>query len=222
MNAGPAVGAASTSTAAASANLGSIAPGPPNPSPAPDAFRALLARQWPGVPALLGPQLLAAPPSILAPRAQTGTRPTLLGLSCVGLRRNDPGEDDPLDPLRRHRAALQSPEILASCVTVAPATTPSASSVPPVDPARGLVSLEDLLPTLVRRIAWSGDATRGTARLEIGSGVLAGATLLVAADGGRVQVHLNVPAGVDASSWQARIRRRLESRSIIADTVEVT
>jgi hypothetical protein len=87
---------------------------------------------------------------------------------------------------------------------------------------RSAVSLEDLLPTLVRRVAWSTDGKRGTARLEIGSGDLAGATLLVHADEGRVRVQLEVPAGADAPSWRQRIVRRLAAREIPVDEVEVS
>jgi hypothetical protein len=82
-------------------------------------------------------------------------------------------------------------------------------------------SLEELLPALVRRVAWSGDGRRGTVRLELGAGELAGATLLVHADSGRVRVRLDVPPGVDAARWEHRIRQRLEANRIPADTVEV-
>lgn len=87
---------------------------------------------------------------------------------------------------------------------------------------RGAVSLEELLPTLVRRVAWSSEGKRGTARLEIGSGDLAGATLLVHADAGRVRVQLAVPPGSDAQSWRDRIVRRLAARDIPVDEVEVS
>ncbi len=72
-------------------------------------------------------------------------------------------------------------------------------------------SLEEILPALVRRIAWSGDARRGTVRIELGSGALAGATLLVAADDGRVQVTLSGRAGHRARVV-ARTHRRRGSR----------
>jgi hypothetical protein len=103
------------------------------------------------------------------------------------------------------------------------------ASPPPTDgggarevSTRAAVSLEELLPTLVRRVAWSTDGKRGTARLEIGSGDLAGATLLVHADAGRVRVQLEVPAGADARSWRERIVRRLAAREIPVDEVEVS
>jgi hypothetical protein len=74
----------------------------------------------------------------------------------------------------------------------------------------------------VRRVAWSGDGKRGTARLEIGAGALEGATLLVHADGGRVRVQLDVPPGIDAGDWQRRIAARLSLRGISTESVEVT
>jgi hypothetical protein len=104
-----------------------------------------------------------------------------------------------------------------------------AAAPPPTDgggareaSTRSAVSLEDLLPNLVRRVAWSTDGKRGTARLEIGSGDLAGATLLVHADAGRVRVQLEVPAGADGPSWRERIVRRLAAREIPVDEVEVS
>jgi hypothetical protein len=83
-------------------------------------------------------------------------------------------------------------------------------------------SLEDLVPALVRRIAWAGDRHRGSVRLELGAGELAGATLLVHADGGRVRVQMNMPPGTDTVGWQRRISQRLVSRGIRTDSVEVT
>jgi hypothetical protein len=82
-------------------------------------------------------------------------------------------------------------------------------------------SLETLLPALVRRVAWSGDGRHGTVRLELRSGELDGATLLVHADSGRVRVRLDVPPGVDAARWEHRIRQRLQEHRIAADAVEV-
>jgi hypothetical protein len=86
---------------------------------------------------------------------------------------------------------------------------------------RARTSLEDLLPALVRRIAWSGDARRGTVRLELGAGALAGATVLIHAEDGRLRVHLRAPAGVDAEAWRSRIEARLARRGLAVDHVEV-
>jgi hypothetical protein len=81
-------------------------------------------------------------------------------------------------------------------------------------------SLEEILPALVRKIAWSGDARRGAVRIELGAGALAGATLLVAADGGRVQVTLSAQAGqadVELDAWRERIAARLADRGLDVD-----
>lgn len=219
MNAAPAASVTSTAPGSAigCANRESPGPGWPSPTPFADVFRALLAREPVDGTLPLGPEILVA-----APRAApAAVAPAVPRASSLSARRGS--DDDAVDPLRRHRAALQAAEVLAPAVAL---TAPPPSSLPglpaSVDAARAPISLEDLLPAFVRRIAWSGDGKRGTVRLEIGAGELAGGTLLVAAEGGRVQVHLTVPAGVDPAAWQARIRRRLESRQILAETVEVT
>jgi hypothetical protein len=84
-----------------------------------------------------------------------------------------------------------------------------------------MASLEELLPGLVRKIAWSGDAHRGAVRLEVGAGALAGATLLVRAEGGCVHVTLNAPGHPDAESWRERIEARLSARGLDVGAVEV-
>ena len=136
-----------------------------------------------------------------------------------GLHRD---EDDPLDPLRRHRAA---PDLLSLPPPSPAMPEPLGGTTPPGSFASGVraaSSLEDLLPTLVRRIAWSGNGQRGTVRLELGAGELAGGTLVVHAEDGHVSVHLDVPPGADARQWQQRIRNRLASRGVATDSVEVT
>jgi len=83
-------------------------------------------------------------------------------------------------------------------------------------PALGVrVSVEDLLPALVRKVAWSGDGRRGTVRLELGSG----AEVVVASDEGRVTVHLRAPPGVDLDGWRARLGARLAARGL--DVLEI-
>lgn len=71
------------------------------------------------------------------------------------------------------------------------------------------VSVEQLFEHVVRRIAWSGDGRRGSARIELGSGALAGAVILVHADRGEVHVAVQLPAGADAAGWRARFQRRM-------------
>lgn len=130
--------------------------------------------------------------------------------------------DDARDPVHRRRAALSPVEGLSVPVAIGPFSPAvsaggqvAPSSVPPA-------SLEELIPVLVRRIAWTGDRHRGSVRLELGAGELAGATLLVHADGGRVRVHIDAPPGADTLAWQHRISQRLASRGVLADSVEVT
>jgi hypothetical protein len=173
----------------------------------------------------------AAPPPQPSPAATAlaaGPRLDAMGTPTDGGSTRIPParDDDALDPFARHHASLASPDALFSppAAGVAPAPAALAASTPPADvpTARGAVSLEDLLPVLVRRAAYSGDGRRGTVRLELGAGRLAGSTLLVHAEGGRVRVHLDVPPGLDASGWQQRIEERLGARGIPTDSVEVT
>jgi hypothetical protein len=87
--------------------------------------------------------------------------------------------------------------------------------------ASARASLEEVLPALVRRIAWSGDGKRGTLRLEFGEGALAGGTLLVHADDGRVRVELQAPPGTDTTAWKERIASRLTKRGVNLDELVV-
>ncbi len=130
-------------------------------------------------------------------------------------RRAPEEEDEALDPLYQSLSpsAVWAPP-LAGAMAV-----PSAPAAAVERQAR--TSLEELLPALVRKIAWSGDARRGTVRLELGAGALSGATLVVHADEGRVRVQLNAPEGVDPAAWRARIEERLAARGLDVESVEV-
>jgi hypothetical protein len=136
--------------------------------------------------------------------------------------------DDVRDPLAQHRSwspahEAHSPVPAAALAAPAPQLQTLASTAAAPAAARAAAaSLEDLLPAMVRRVAWSGDGKRGSMRMELGAGELAGATLTVHADNGRVRVHLDVPPGVDASGWQERLRERLDARGIATDSIEVT
>lgn len=125
-------------------------------------------------------------------------------------RRKAPLDDDPLDAASRHAAQLAPPL----------AAVPAVQAPPAAVETQLRTSLEDLLPALVRRVAWSGDGKRGTVRLELGSGALAGATLLIHADEGRVRVQLSGPPGVDLGGWRERIAGRLAARGLPVDDVE--
>ena len=70
--------------------------------------------------------------------------------------------------------------------------------------------LQNLLSGLSRRAAWGGDRRKGSARIELSEGALAGATLVVHAEQRTVSVELELPPGIGALGWQQRIAERLE------------
>jgi hypothetical protein len=120
--------------------------------------------------------------------------------------------DDPLDPM------LRQPALLAPTL---PAPLAASRSPEAAVAMQASASLEELLPQLVRRIAWSGDGKKGTVRMELGAGVLAGATLMLESEGGRVRVQLDAPAGVDGQAWKERIGARLAEKRIEVESIEV-
>jgi hypothetical protein len=120
-------------------------------------------------------------------------------------------DDDPLDPATRHAAQLAP--LLATSAPAAP--PPNAVEV------RARASLDKVLPALVKRVAWSGDGRRGVVRLEFGAGSLAGGTLIVHADDGRLRVELTAPAGANPAEWKERITARLLRRGLSLDDVRV-
>jgi len=91
---------------------------------------------------------------------------------------------------------------------------PSSSLAPVSLPLRE--DLQNLLTGLTRRTAWGGDRRKGSARIELSEGSLAGATLVVHAEQRSVSVELELPPGVIASGWQQRITQRLEARGFAA------
>jgi hypothetical protein len=129
-------------------------------------------------------------------------------------RRKAAAEATALDSSARHAAQLAPPSLGGLALS-------DGRAGPVQVETRIRSSLEDLLPELVRRVAWSGDGRRGTVRLELGAGELAGATLLVHADDGRVRLQLSVPPGVSARGWGERIAERLGARGLVVDGVEV-
>lgn len=131
-------------------------------------------------------------------------------------------DDDVLDPLHRRRAAFGPPE---GCALFPPALAhlPPASPTNAVGtPSAAALTLEQLIPALVRRVAWAGDRHRGSVHLELGAGELVGTTLIVHAEAGTVRVNMVTPNGVDTALWQERISRRLALRGIPTESVEVT
>jgi hypothetical protein len=138
-----------------------------------------------------------------------------------GAHPSHPQLDDPLSPWARHCQQMVAPPALGTGeATATAATNAAAATAASEQTARS--SLQELMPALVKKVAWSGDGTRGAVRLELGAGSLAGSTLLVHADGSRVRVQLDAPAGTDAAGWQREIRSRLEARGLTVDDVEVS
>jgi hypothetical protein len=130
---------------------------------------------------------------------------------------------DPLDPMTRQAAQLAGP----TSQNHAPMTDPSqhALSRSPINanaddalPPRAKVSMEDLLPQLVRRIAWAGDRKKGTVQLELGAGRHAGTLITVHADDGRVRVELD-GHGPEVDALRSRIATRLKHRGVNVESV---
>lgn len=117
-----------------------------------------------------------------------------------------------LDPAARHAAQLAPPAMAGGAVE-------AAGGAPEV---HARASLEHLLPALVKKVAWAGDGKRGSVRMELGAGALAGATVMVHADGGRVRVEIDAPAGADRDAWKARIAGRLAASGLDVEHVEIT
>jgi hypothetical protein len=170
------------------------------------------------------PLLALFPPATKAAghgRAPLATR----GRSSFGQLVRGKGEGQTATKPPKRRADPDVPAVdrtLAQTAAWSPLTGAQPPAAPPAAAeTQARRSLEDLLPALVRRIAWSGDARRGTVRLELGAGALSGATLIVHADDGRVKVELRAPQGADPAEWKTRIEGRLAARGIDVEGVEV-
>jgi hypothetical protein len=122
--------------------------------------------------------------------------------------REDVRDLDLLDPARRHAASLAPP-------VTSPLSTPPAKANAPLR-AR---TLEELLPALVRRIAWAGDKHKGTAHFELGAGAFAGTTVVVHAEGGRVRVELHGTEGPELDRLRARLDGRLRGHGLDVESV---
>ena len=99
-------------------------------------------------------------------------------------------------------------------ITPAVGLAASAAQASPALPLRD--DLQNLLTGLARRVAWGGDRRKGSARIELSEGALAGATLIVHTEQRSVSVELELPAGVGAQGWEARLVERLEARGFSA------
>lgn len=139
------------------------------------------------------------------------------GVNPLVEERRDPHEDgrpppEPievqLDPATRHLATLAPPSSLGFGPPGAPVDAPA---------THARLSLEELMPLLVKRIAWTGDKHQGSVRLEIGAGAYAGATLTVHAEGGRVRVEVGGRGDLDG--LRARLDRRLRRHGLDVESV---
>ncbi len=123
-------------------------------------------------------------------------------------------QDDPLDPMLR-QPGLFAPPVAAMQATT-PTPTPHGALL-----ARATPALEALPPQRVRKSAWSGDGKRGAVRMELGAGALAGSTLMLESEGGRIRVQLDAPPGVDGEAWKQRIGARLAEKRIDVESIEI-
>jgi len=136
-----------------------------------------------------------------------------------GSRRRAAGLD-PTDPMARTLALAGI--VFDRTALAGPPQAAPASAVPRDAVAlASQVSLEHVMSRFVRRVAWSGDAHSGTARLELGAGALSGATLTIHSEHGEVRVSLELPPGVDAAAWRERIARRLGARGLQVAALDV-
>jgi len=115
--------------------------------------------------------------------------------------------EGPLDPLFCQLAVNQG---LGSYVQPNPAVDTAPAALPLRE------DLQNLLAGLARRTAWGGDRRKGSARIELGEGALAGATLVVHTEQRSVSVELELPPGLAGLGWQQRIADRLEARGFSA------
>ena len=116
---------------------------------------------------------------------------------------SEPGALAPAQPLDPMLAALAAP---MSRVAEAPVPVP----VPGANPLPDDLALE----RIVKRLSWGGNGKRGSARIELGAGSLAGATLLVHAEGREVTIEVE---GADPSAVEAlarRISHRLDQKGL--------
>lgn len=123
------------------------------------------------------------------------------------LHERRPNDDDMLDPSARHVAQLAPPALLV--------VTPHEELRPTTVSPR---SMEELVPALVKRIAWAGDKHRGSVRLELGAGAYDGTTLVVHADDGKVRIEVS-GHGADLDRFRKRLGERLRDHGIEVESI---
>ncbi len=125
-----------------------------------------------------------------------------------GGAREDLSDRDLLDPALRHAASLAPPILPTAAAAATAAEAPLRAR-----------SLEELIPALVRRIAWAGDRHSGSVRLELGAGAYAGTTVVVHADGGRVRVEISGSEGPELDRLRTRLDSRLRGHGLDVESV---
>ncbi len=126
-----------------------------------------------------------------------------------------------LDPDVRRSMELGPPAFVApmrEAMLVPPGSPTQATSE---ERGHARLTVEEMLPALVRRIAWGGNGQRGSVRMELGAGTLAGGTVVVHADDGKVRVEVSAPSGADPAEWRRRIDARLREHGLDVESVEV-
>ena len=114
-------------------------------------------------------------------------------------------EPDPTDPAVRQMASMAPP------AQMLPVSAAAAAEAP-----RARMSMEELLPSLVKKIAWAGDRNKGSVRLELGAGRFAGTTLVVHADNGKLRVEVS---GSDADALRPLLDERLRRSGLDVESV---
>ncbi|MCL2778578.1 MAG: hypothetical protein FWD73_11285 [Polyangiaceae bacterium] len=119
---------------------------------------------------------------------------------------------DALDPAARQAAQLAPPTLMFA------QGSPNAVAAA-AEPARARMSMEELMPALVKKIAWAGDKNKGSVRLELGAGAYEGTTLVVHSDAGRVRVEVSGKEGADLDQFRQRLGERLRGQGIDVESV---
>lgn len=158
------------------------------------------------------PRPLAAQGVDLSPALAPGTSPARDPAALAPpAAEGDPEREAPELGEHGESAPWVDPLQLTLCRPPGFAFAPPAAAAPP--PPHGL-PLEVLAEQLVRRIAIGGSARRGAARIELGAGALAGATVTVVAEAGEVSIELSLPPGAGAGDWEERLSARLRQRGV--------
>lgn len=166
----------------------------------PAAFRAVLGAKRPPGPA---PAALPELPARVEATPRPASRPARVEPELPAV--TPPAE--PFDPMARALALPVSRGI-------EPAPTPAAA------PSPALTLPDELaLERLVRRFAWGGNGKRGSARIELGSGALAGATLVVHAEGREVSIEVEGGQGGAVEDLARRVKARLDSKGLVLGEV---